>query len=98
MKRNPSRTGAPKPSGPFEVGKIAWEFYLNQDISEPVISIPARYVMRDAVKAPDKPVDMAWDTLGQELLDAGLVARTCHADGRVTYRLTAAGKRWGAVA
>lgn len=32
--------------------------------------------------------------IGQELLDAGLVARTCHADGRVTYRLTAAGKAW----
>lgn len=31
---------------------------------------------------------------GQELLDAGLVARTMHADGRVTYRLTDAGMRW----
>ena len=34
--------------------------------------------------------------IGQELLDAGLVARTMHSDGRVTFRLTPAGKAWGA--
>lgn len=34
--------------------------------------------------------------VGQELLDAGLVARTVHAGGSVTYRLTAKGRRWGA--
>lgn len=39
----------------------------------------------------------AWRT-GQELLDAGLVARTVHAGGSVTFRLTAKGRRWGAVA
>lgn len=32
----------------------------------------------------------------QELLDAGLVARTIHTDGNVTYRLTATGKKWRA--
>lgn len=37
--------------------------------------------------------DTEW-MAGQELLDAGLVARTMHADGRVTYRLTAAGQAW----
>lgn len=30
----------------------------------------------------------------QELVDAGLVARTCHPSGAVTCRLTEAGKRW----
>lgn len=34
-----------------------------------------------------------WKT-GQELVDAGLVARTCHAGGAVTYRLRDAGRRW----
>lgn len=32
--------------------------------------------------------------IGQELLDAGLVARTIHSNGKVTYRLTPAGKAW----
>jgi len=40
-----------------------------------------------------EPAHNRWQS-GQELLDAGLVARTCHADGRVTYRLTQAGQRW----
>lgn len=34
--------------------------------------------------------------IGQELLDHGLVAQTIHPDGKVTYRLTAAGKAWRA--
>lgn len=34
-----------------------------------------------------------WKT-GQELVDAGLVARTCHPGGAVTYRLRDAGRRW----
>ena len=37
-----------------------------------------------------------WKT-GQELVDAGLIARTCHPGGGVTCRLTEAGKRWRSV-
>ncbi len=53
---------------------------------------------------PAHELDFAYDMygkdwrIGQELLDAGLVARTLHAGGSVTYRLTAKGRRWGAVA
>lgn len=53
---------------------------------------------------PGHELDFAYDMygkdwrVGQELLDAGLVARTVHAGGSVTYRLTAKGRRWGAVA
>lgn len=32
--------------------------------------------------------------VSQELVDAGLIARTCHPGGSVTCRLTDAGKRW----
>lgn len=52
-------------------------------------------VQKLAVMCPDSPVDL-FPVQGQELLDAGLVARTSHTDGRVTYRLTVAGKRWRA--
>lgn len=89
------------PPAEFTVNREAWErFREHPDIiaamGEPTLSIRARYVMQDAVKAPDRAVYMAWDDLGQELLDHGLVARTIHTDGRVTYRLTAAGKKWRA--
>lgn len=53
---------------------------------------------------PGHELDFAYDMygndwrIGQELLDAGLVARTTHQDGRVSYRLTAKGRRWGTVA
>ncbi len=43
---------------------------------------------------PDSDLWIPYVDIGQELLDAGLVARTTHADGRVTYRLTEAGKAW----
>jgi len=45
---------------------------------------------------PRGPFTIPDDLIGQELLDRGWVARTCHAAGGVTYRLTAAGKRWRA--
>ena len=44
---------------------------------------------------PDADLWIPYPDIGQELLDAGLVARTSHADGRVTYRLTPAGQRRG---
>lgn len=53
---------------------------------------------------PGHELDFAYDmygddwNVGQELLDAGLVARTIHAGGAVTFWLTAKGRRWGAVA
>lgn len=89
---------------PFEVtcNREALErFRAHPDViaalGEPHLSSLARYVMLDALKAPDKVVYMSCpETSGQELLDAGLVARTIHTDGRTTYRLTAAGKRWRA--
>lgn len=37
-----------------------------------------------------------WAT-SQELVDAGLIARTCHPGGAVTCRVTDAGKRWRVV-
>ena len=46
------------------------------------------FLPEDYEPTPDK-----WHA-GQELLDARLVARTIHQDGRVSYRLTAAGKAW----
>ena len=48
---------------------------------------------------PGHELDFAYDMygddwrVGQELLDAGLVARKVHAGGSVTYRLTAKGRR-----
>lgn len=39
-----------------------------------------------------EPAHTRWQS-GQELLEAGLVARTIHTDGRTTYRLTAAEKK-----
>jgi hypothetical protein len=43
---------------------------------------------------PEADLWIPYTDIGQALIDAGLVARTCHADGRVTYRLTDAGMRW----
>lgn len=45
---------------------------------------------------PDADLWIPYASIGQELLDAGLVARTIHQDGKITYRLTAAGKAWRA--
>lgn len=41
----------------------------------------------DGIWIPD------WKT-GQELVDAGLIARTRHPGGAVSYRLRDAGRRW----
>lgn len=50
--------------------------------------------LRLAEGQPEADLWIPYADIGQELLDTGLVARTTHADGRVTYRLTDAGRRW----
>lgn len=65
-------------------GLSRWAYEWMTQAQQPLLHFPATI--------PFQP----WDSLGQELLDAGLVARTIHADGKVTYRLTDAGKAWRA--
>ncbi len=57
---------------------------------------PFDAALRLADGQPERDLWIPYEDVGQELLDAGLVARTTHADGRMTYRVTEAGKRWRA--
>lgn len=76
------------------------------DLGSPALSPGALDWLRmlHSGEIPGHELDFAYDMygeewrVGQELLDAGLVARTVHAGGSVTFRLTAKGRRWGAVA
>lgn len=63
---------------------------------QPELSRDAKVVLESIQELGGEATWMPYAALGQELLDAGLVARTMHADGRVTYRLTEAGRRWRA--
>lgn len=45
---------------------------------------------------PRGPFTIPDDLIGQELVDAGWVARICHAAGGVIYKLSLAGRRWRA--
>lgn len=61
---------------------------------QPELSRNAAAVFESVLELGGEDLWIPYADIGQELLDAGLVARKTHADGRVTYRLTAAGKRW----
>lgn len=65
-------------------GLSRWAYEWMTQAQQPSLHFPATI--------PFQP----WYSLGQELLDAGLVARTIHQDGRITYRLTEAGREWRA--
>lgn len=90
-----------EPAAEFTVNKEAWDrLQAHPDViaakAERPLSPSARLMMRSRRWEASEASMPSYAAIGQELLDAGLVARTIHQDGRITYRLTAAGKRWRA--
>lgn len=77
---------------------------LLRDYEQSEIDPLTRGLSRSARKALDAAVELSeaggslvlilTDKIGQELLDAGLVARKTTSGGRVLYRLTWSGRTW----
>lgn len=62
----------------------------------PYLSNDAAVVFESILELGGEDIWIPYADIGQKLLDAGLVAQSTDEDGRVTYRLTAAGKAWRA--
>lgn len=96
-------TGTVSPAALTPVEAITRDFLESRGVvAEPQVKLTRNAdAMLDAALTlaegqPDADLWIPYPSISQELLDAGLVARTIHQDGRITYRLTDAGKRWRA--